>query len=63
MSQQQVTEDAERATKLILSGLDVEPDSLLETKVREAYLLGRTDQAAENFNNLVTRFRNEAQLS
>ena len=47
---QQITTDAELATRLILSGLEVEPDSFIERKVRQAYLLGRTHQAAVNFD-------------
>lgn len=57
--QQRVTEDAERATKLLLSGLEVEPDSLIERKVRQAYLLGRTHQAAVNFDATLAYVRGE----
>lgn len=57
MSQQQVTEDAERATRIILAGVESEIGSLLEAKVRQAYLLGRAHQAAENFQNVLAHVR------
>ena len=50
MSTQEITTDAELATRLILSDSDYEPDSFIERKVRQAYLLGRTHQAAVNFD-------------
>ena len=59
MSTQEITTDAELATRLILSDLDYEPDSFIERKVRQAYLLGRTHQAAVNFDATLAFVRGE----
>ena len=59
MSTQEITHEAELATKLLLSGLEVEPDSFIERKVRQAYLLGRTHQAAVNFDATLAYVRGD----
>lgn len=56
--QAQNTAYAERMVDLILAGEVADQD--VRAKIRRAYLFGRADQAALNYDNLLKAFRGEA---
>lgn len=59
-SPEQIAQDADNAVKIILARFDAVVVPCLEQTLRQAYLLGRTDEAARNFDDVIKRARGEA---
>lgn len=56
---EQIEADADKAVGLILSGLgSVHP--FVKTRIRQAYLLGRAHQAAQNLDTMIKTVRTQA---
>lgn len=53
-----VKDDAEKALELLLAGLPP-VDPFMKSKLRQAYLAGRTDEAEKNFDRLIKSMRKE----